>query len=134
MAEALVPLDVLLNRANVCAVYMERELGFDRIDIWGHDFVRPFALWPHIEVWNRDFGGNPTLLKTTKGSPCKKYSPTDIALLEDPAKRQIYIEAQAGCIAPRYREVAAILESRSALMENPPPPYLESSTAPSRLT
>jgi hypothetical protein len=27
-----------------------------------------------------------------KGSPYKKYSPADLALLEDPAKRQIYIE------------------------------------------
>ena len=48
-----------------------------------------------------------------------------IALLEDPATRQIYIEAHASCIAPRYREVAAILATKSALMENPPPSYLD---------
>ena len=60
-----------------------------------------------------------------KGSPYKKYSPADIALLEDPAKRQIYIEAHASCIAPRYREVAAILSTKSALIENPPPSYLD---------
>jgi hypothetical protein len=60
-----------------------------------------------------------------KGSPYKKYSPADIALLEDPAKRQLYIEAHASCIAPRYREVAAILSFKSALMENPPPSYLD---------
>ena len=60
-----------------------------------------------------------------KGSPYKKYSPADIALLEDPAKRQVYIEAHAGCIAPRWREVAAILATKSSLMENPPLSYLD---------
>jgi hypothetical protein len=58
-------------------------------------------------------------------SPYKKYSPADIALLEDPAKRQLYIEAYTGCIAPRYREVAVTLSTKSALMEQPPPSYLD---------
>ena len=60
-----------------------------------------------------------------KGSPYKKHSPADIALLEDPAKRQIYIEAHTSCIAPRYRDAAAILSTKSALMEPPPPSYLD---------
>ena len=47
------------------------------------------------------------------------------ALLEDPAKRQLYIEAHASCIAPRYREIAAILSAKTALMEPPPPSYLD---------
>ena len=46
-------------------------------------------------------------------------------LLEDPAKRQVYIEAHAGCIAPRHREIAAILATKSALIENPPASYLD---------
>ena len=49
----------------------------------------------------------------------------DIALLEDQAKRQLYIEAHTSCIAPRYREVAAILSTKSALMEPPPASYLD---------
>ena len=125
MAEALVPLNHLFERPVVCMAYMERELGFEITDIWGVDFVRPFALWPHVEVWNRDFGGNPTLLKTMKGSPYKKYSPADIALLEDPAKRQLYIEAHAGCMAPRWREVATILATKGHLLQRPPPALLD---------
>jgi hypothetical protein len=65
------------------------------------------------------------VLAALKGSPYRKYSPADLALLEDPAKRQIYIEAHTGCIAPRYRDVAAILSPKSALIENPPPSYLD---------
>ena len=65
------------------------------------------------------------MLAALKGSPYKKYSPADIALLEDPAKRQLYIEAHTSCIAPRYRDVATILSSKSALMEPPPASYLD---------
>jgi len=85
--------------------------------------VRPFALWPHLEVLTRDY--SPKFLAAIKGSPYKKYSPADIALLEDPAKRQVYIEAYTGCIAPCWRDVAAILSTKSALMENPPASYLD---------
>ena len=35
------------------------------------------------------------------------------------------MEAYTGCIAPRYREIAAILTTKSALIENPPPSYLD---------
>jgi hypothetical protein len=42
----------------------------------------------------------------------------------DPAKRQIYIKAHTSCIAPCYREVAAILSTKSASMEIPPPSFL----------
>jgi hypothetical protein len=60
-----------------------------------------------------------------KGSPYKKYSLAELALLEDPVKRQIYIDAHAGCIAPRYREIATILSTKSALMEPPPASYVD---------
>jgi hypothetical protein len=101
---------------------MERELGFE-FDDWGVEFVRPFALWPHLEVHTRDW--SPKMLAILKESPYKKYSPADLALLEDPAKRQVYIEAHTSCIAPRYRDIAAILSTKSALMEPPPPSYLD---------
>jgi hypothetical protein len=113
----------MLGQADACAMYMARELGFEWCDVWGLEFVRPFALWPHIEVHIRDY--SPKTLAALKGSPYKKYSPADLALLEDPAKRQVYIEAHTGCIAPRYREIAAILSTKSALMEPPPPSYLD---------
>jgi hypothetical protein len=102
---------------------MQRELGFEFNDVCGYEFVRPFALWPHLEVLTRAY--SPKWFAARKGSPYKKYSPADIALLEDPAKRQVFIEAYTSCIVPRYREVAAILETKSALMENPPPSYLD---------
>ena len=102
---------------------MQHELGFELIDVWGFEFVRPFALWPHLEVHTRDW--DPKFLATLKGSPYKKYSPADLALLEDPAKRQVYIETHASCIAPRFREVAAILSTKSALMEPPPASHLD---------
>ena len=65
------------------------------------------------------------ILKIRMESPYKKYSPADIALLENPAKRQLYMETHTGCIAPRHREVAAILSAKTALMEQPPPSYLD---------
>jgi hypothetical protein len=123
MGDVYWPVQVILSQAEQCAIYMQRELGFEDNDVWGVEFVRPFALWPHLEVWTRDW--SPKLLAAMKGSPYKKYSPADLALLEDPAKRQVYIEAHASCIAPRYREIAAILETRSALMEPPPMTYLD---------
>jgi hypothetical protein len=122
MGDVYRPVQVMLGQADACATYMQRELGFEFADVWGIEFVRPCALWPHLEAWTRDFG--PKYFAAIKGSPYKKYSPADIALLEDPAKRHVYIEAHAGCIAPRYREVAAILATKSALMENPPASYL----------
>jgi hypothetical protein len=85
--------------------------------------VRPFALWPHVEVCTHDW--SPKFFTVFKGSPYRKYSRADIALLEDPAKRQLYIEAHTSCIAPRYRDVAAILATKSALIEQPPPSYLD---------
>jgi hypothetical protein len=123
MGEVYRPVQVMVLHADICAIYMQRELGFEFNDVWGLDFVRPFALWPHLETWTRDFG--PKKFAALKGSPYKKYSPADIALLEDPAKRQLYIEAHTSCIAPRYREVAAILSTKSALMEPPPSSYLD---------
>ena len=123
MGDVYRPVQVLLNQADWRAVYMQHELGFEFNDVRGFEFVRPFALWPHLEVLTRDW--SPKVLATLKGSPYKKYSPADLALLEDPAKRQVYIEAHIGCIAPRYRDVAAILSTKSALMEPPPPSYLD---------
>jgi hypothetical protein len=119
MAEALTPMLAMLQQADTGAVYMARELGFEWTDIWGLEFVRPFALWPHVEVWTRDWGSK--MAKTFKGSPYKKVSPGDMALLEDPAKRQIYIEAHTDCMAPCYREVATILSTKGHLLERPPP-------------
>jgi hypothetical protein len=123
MGDVYRPVSAMLEHANTCAIYMRRELGFEFNDTWGIEFVRPFGLWPHIEVYTRDFSTK--FSAAVKGSPYNKYSPADIALLEDPAKRQLYIEAHAGCIAPRYREIAAILATKSALMENPPASYLD---------
>jgi hypothetical protein len=123
MGDVYRPVQVMLQQVNACTVYMEHELGFEFADTWGLEFVRPFALWPHVEVVTRDFSQK--YFATNKGSPYKKYSPTDLALLEDPAKRQLYIEAHTSCIAPRYRDVTTILSTKSALMEPPPPSYLD---------
>jgi hypothetical protein len=123
MGDVYRPVQALLNGADACAIYMQHELGFEFNDVWGFEFVRPFTLWPHLEVINRDF--NPKVLAAIKGSPYKMYSPADITLREDPAKRAVYTEAHACCIAPRYREGAVILSTKSALMENPPASYLD---------
>jgi hypothetical protein len=123
MGDVYRPVQAMLNQADTSQAYMRRELGFEFNDVRGFDFVRPFALWPHLEVWTRDW--SPKMLAALKGSAYQKYSPADIALLEDPAKRQVYIEAHTSCIAPRYRDVAAILSTKSALMELPPASYLD---------
>jgi hypothetical protein len=123
MGDVYRPVNAMVMQADFCVVYMQRELGFELNNVWGFEFVRPFALSPHVEVHTRDY--SPKFLATLKGSPYKKYSPADLALLEDPAKRQVYIEAHVSCIAPRYRDIAAILSTKSALMEPPPPSYLD---------
>jgi hypothetical protein len=113
----------MLQHADACVIYMTRELGFEFSDVRGYEFVEPFALWPHVEVTTRD--RSPKWMAAMKGSPYSKYSPADIALLEDPTNRQLYIEAHANCIAPRYRDVAVILSTKPALMEQPPASYLD---------
>ena len=123
MGDVYRPVQVMLGQADSCSVDMQRELGFEFNDVWGLEFVRPFVLWPQVEVLNRKFG--PKWFTALKGSPYKKHSLADIALLEDPAKRQLYIEAHAGCMAPRYREVATILATKGHLLQRPPPALLD---------
>ena len=57
--------------------------------------------------------------------PYIKYSSADIALLEDLTKRQVYMEAHSSCIVPRYCEITTILSTKSALIEPPPPSFLD---------
>jgi hypothetical protein len=123
MGDVYRPVQFMLTQANYSAIYMQRKLGFEFNDIWDYEFARPFALWPHLEVITRDYG--PKWFAALRGSPYKKSSPADIALLEDPDKRQIYTEAHTSCIAPRWRDVATILSTKSALMELPPTSYLD---------
>jgi hypothetical protein len=129
MAEVLMPLAALIERANVGHVWMGRELRFEEQVIWDGpvtpQFMSPFKLWPHIEVWSRDFLPNPTFMKTFRGSPYRKYSPVDIALLDDPTKRDIYIDAHTSCIAPCYREVTKILSTKGHLIQRPPAAFLD---------
>jgi hypothetical protein len=47
MGDVYQPVPALVMPAEICAVYMARELGFEINDIWVLQFVRPFALWPH---------------------------------------------------------------------------------------
>jgi hypothetical protein len=64
------PVFGMLHQAFVSAAYMSRELGFGFIDVWGWEFVRPFALWPHLEVLSRDWSVRG--IRAFKGSPsCK---------------------------------------------------------------
>jgi hypothetical protein len=123
MGDVYRPVQVMLIQADNCVIYLQRELGFEYNDVHDIEYVRPFVLWPHVEVYSRAWSSK--WFAAYKGSPYKKYSPADLALLEDPAKRQLYIEAHAGCIAPRWRDVAAILATKSALMEPPPASYLD---------
>ena len=54
MGDVYRPVHVMLAQADYCAIYMQRELGFECTNVWDHEFVRPFALWPHLEVYTRD--------------------------------------------------------------------------------
>jgi hypothetical protein len=126
MGDIYRPVQVMLGQVEACATYMQHELDFEFSKVCDHGFVRPFALWPHVEVHTRDYSPETNVVR--KGSPYKKYSPADIALLEEPSKRQIYIEAHTDCIAPRYRDAAAILATKSGWRTRQRP----TSTAPSR--
>ena len=55
MGDVYRPVQTMLQQGNTCAVYMARELGFEFNDVWGFEFVRPFALWPHLEVHTREW-------------------------------------------------------------------------------
>jgi hypothetical protein len=44
MGDVYRPVFVMLIQADTCAIYMQRELGFEFNDTWGFGFVRPFAL------------------------------------------------------------------------------------------
>jgi hypothetical protein len=46
---------------------MQHELGFELIDVWGFEFVRPSALSSHLEVYSCDLC--PKMLAVGKGSP-----------------------------------------------------------------
>ena len=50
MGDVYRPVQVMFNQADSCVIYMQRELGFEFNDTWGVEFVRPFALWSHVEV------------------------------------------------------------------------------------
>jgi hypothetical protein len=63
----------MLNQANACAIYMQRELGFELADVWGLKFVRPFVLWPHVEVHTRD--GEPEVARDAEGVAVQEVQP-----------------------------------------------------------
>ena len=55
MGDVYRPVQAMLMQADACAIYMQHELGFEFNDVWGLEFVRPLALWPHLEVLSRDW-------------------------------------------------------------------------------
>ena len=126
MAEALVPSQAALARAIIGEAYMARELRFESSELVGFEFVQPFKMWPHLEVFSHNYGDNPKMLAAFKGSPYRKYSPRDIALLEDPVKREVYIDAHTSCMVPCWREVATIFVMKGHLLQRPPPAHLDS--------
>jgi hypothetical protein len=83
---------------------MTHELGFEFAVIWGYDLVRLFMLWPRTKVVHRDYGANITFLEAFKGPQYKMFSPYDIMLLEDPAKREICV---ATILATKAHQAAA---------------------------
>ena len=73
MGDVYRPVSVMIDQADICATYMQRELGFECNDVWDYEFVRPFALWPHLEVLTRDI--SPKWMAALKGSPGPKSQP-----------------------------------------------------------
>jgi hypothetical protein len=55
MGDVYRPVQVLLQQADTCKIYLQRELGFEFNDVTCIEFVRPFALWPHFKVYTRDW-------------------------------------------------------------------------------
>jgi hypothetical protein len=45
-------------------------------------------------------------------------------LVDDPSKRAIYTDAHSSGMIPRWRDMAAIVATKSALIEAPPPESL----------
>ena len=105
---------------------MARELRFASSELVGFEFVQPFKMWPHLEVFSHNYGDNPKMLAAFKGSHYRKYSPRDIALLEDPVKREVYIDAHTSCMVPCWREVATIFVMKGHLLPRPPLAHLDS--------
>jgi hypothetical protein len=52
-----------------------------------------------------------------RGYAYKKYSAAGMVLLEDPARRHLYIEAHTSCIGPVYRTICEYLSTQQHLVE-----------------
>lgn len=130
MTDVYRPLTAAHAAAEASMVYMVRELGFEWLWLTTGDscFIRPSEqLYPHLEVFMRDL---PRELfahqRESRGATAwRKWSPGDLQLLaDDTSKRDVYTDAYSSGMVPRWRDMAAIIRTKTALIEAPPPESL----------
>ena len=119
------PITVRLQSAASALMYTTKELDFEFLRKRAWKFVKPSEkLWPHTEVHTRDHSPAVYAALSDSGTPWLKFSPADLHAIEEPSKREVYMDAFAGVIIPNWSAVAAIIKDHMALIETPPPDSL----------
>jgi hypothetical protein len=120
MAEALQPLNVLLNATIETGSWLIHELQLvetEAIVLGSETFVRPFPNFPHVEL---KFASKASSFFMPNMYGALQFGPADLAAIQaDPAKLERYVEVQAYAQVPLYREIAAVFRRTRHLLEYP---------------
>ena len=125
-ADALMPISGHLNVANYLQVNLQWELKLPIAEtLQRHKiFVRPLALFPHLEAFQVDMS-SPEQMQVFF-APLEAYGPDDFAALAaDERKRDIFMAAYRHSIVPRMRTAADLLMGKRHLLDYPSPTTLE---------
>jgi hypothetical protein len=76
-----------------------------------------FLLQPDLEIVDFE---DPRSRQALFKNPYMVYSAEDLAVLEDSAKRERFVEIYRDCLCPRYREFAEAKSAYGHLLDEPP--------------
>jgi hypothetical protein len=126
-ADALMPIASNLNVAHYLQVNLQWELKLPIAEtLQRHKvFIRPLALFPHLETFELDMS-SPENMQLWSASPLEAYGPDDFAVLAaDESKRDVFMAAYRHSIVPRMRAVADLLMAKRNLLDYPSPATLD---------
>jgi hypothetical protein len=118
LADVLMPINCHLHVAHYLQINLQWELKLPitKTLLRHKSFIRPLALWPHLEAVQIISGIE------ASGSPLEAYGPDDMAeLADDESKRGIFMDAYRHSIVPRMRVAADLLMSKRHLLDYPSP-------------
>jgi hypothetical protein len=123
-ADALMPIGGHLNVATHLQVNLRWELKLPITGTlqWHTNFIKPLALFPHLEAFQVDTS-SPQQMQVFF-APLEAYGPDDFAALAaDERKRDVFMAAYRHSIVPRMRAAADLLMSKRHLLDYPSPTY-----------